>query len=232
MRNERESLTKFGVVASSVLVALALIAPAAVTADEHAAGATYDGLVPVPDSKVQSAYVDPDADFGVYNKVMMLDCFVAFRKNWQRDTKKSGSRASVSTKDMERIKNEVAVMFREIFAEELSKDGGYEIVDEAGDDVLLIRPAIVDLDITAPDIATSGRNRTYTTSSGAATLYIELYDSVTSDLIARAADRKVARQAGGYMTYTNRVTNLTDARRMMRGWAQTLRAGLDGFHDK
>ncbi len=230
MKNERESIIRTA--ASSLLVALALVAPPVAMADDHAAPETIDGLVLVPDSRVQAAYVDPDADFTVYNKVMMLDCFVAFKKDWQKNTQKTGSRHKVSTRDMERIKNEVAIMFREVFAQELSQDGGYEIVDEAGDDVLLVRPAIVDLDIAAPDVGSPGRTRTYTSTAGSATLFIELYDSSTSDLLARAADRKVARRSAGYLSYTNRVTNSADARRMMRSWAKELRAALDEIHGK
>lgn len=230
MKYERESISR--IAASGLLVALALIAPTVATADSHAAPETIDGLVLVPDSRVQAAYVDPDADFTVYNKVMMLDCFVAFKKDWQKNTQTTGSRHSVSASQMERIKNEVAIMFREVFAQELSQDGGYEIVDEAGEDVLLIRPAIVDLDIAAPDVNTPARSRTYTSTSGSATLFIELYDSSTSDLLARAADRRTARRSGGYLTYTNRVTNTADARRMFRSWAKELRAALDEIHGK
>ncbi len=232
MRQERRALSRIGIAAGGMLMAFAWMAPVSATADEHAVPDTIDGLVLVPDSKVQAAYVDPDADFGIYNKIMMVDCYVAFRKDWQKDTQKPGSRASVSASDMERIKTEVAIMFREVFAEELSKDGGYEIVDEAGEDVLLIRPAIIDLDIAAPDVSTPGRTRTYTSTSGSATVFVELYDSATGDLLARAADRRIARRSGGYLSYTNRVTNTADARRMFRTWARKLRDALDEFHGK
>jgi hypothetical protein len=163
---------------------------------------------------------------------MILDCYVAFKKDWQRDQKRAGSRLSVSSSEMERIKTAVAELFQEVFTEELSKDGGYEIVDTAGDDVLLVRPAIIDLDVTAPDSMSAGRSRTYTTSSGAATLFIEFYDSVTGDILGRVADRKAAERMGGHMTYSNRVTNKSDARKMMRSWAKLLRERLDEIHGK
>lgn len=232
MKYERESISGIGVVASAMLMALALLAPAAATADNHEAERTHDGLVLVPDSKVQVAYVDPDADFGEYNKIMLLDCYVSFRKNWRRDQQRTGSKISVSSGDMERIKTGVAELFREVFTEELGKDGGYEIVDAAAEDVLLVRPAIIDLDVAAPDTAAPGRNRTYTTTSGSATLYIELYDSMTGDILARAADRRVAARMGGYLSYTNRVTNRSDAKKMMRGWAKAMRERLDEYHGK
>ena len=230
MKYERESITKISVSVGSLLMALALMMPVAAMADNHADEQTHDGLVLVPDSKVAAAYVDPDADFGEYNKIMLLDCYVSFRKNWRRDQKRTGSMITVTKGDMERIKTGVADLFREVFVEELSKDGGYEIVDEAGEDVLLIRPAIIDLDVNAPDTSTPGRSSTYTTTSGAATVYIELFDSVTGDILARAADRRVAARMGGHLSWSNRVTNTQDAKRMMRVWAKTLRERLDAYH--
>jgi len=193
---------------------------------------THDGLVLVPDRKVAAAYADPEADFSVYNKIMLLDCYVAFKKDWQRDQNRSRTSARITAEDTEKIKAEVAKLFREVFTEVLEGDGGYEVVDAAGDDVLLIRPAIIDLDITAPDKPTAGRSRTYTSTSGAATVYIELFDSVSGDILARAADRKEARRAGGYISYTNRVTNTADARRTLKTWANILRTRLDEIHGK
>jgi len=218
---------------ATLLMAISLTAvPPVFAQGQESPQETHDGLTLVPDSKVAAAYVDSDADFSVYDKIMILDCRVAFKKDWQRDQKKAGSRISISSSDMEKIKADVAELFREVFTEKLGKDGGYEIVEAAGDDVLLVRPAIIDLDITVADTMQAGRSRTYSSSAGAATIYIELYDSVTGDILARAADRKVARNVGGYMSYTNRVTNRADARRMLGSWAELLRDRLDEFHGK
>jgi len=232
MNYERELPAKICLSASGLLVALTLLFPITASAADEVPQETHDGLVLLADRKIAAAYVDPDADFGAYNKIMMLDCHVAFKKDWEKTHQSAGSHMRVSSSEMEKIKTEVAIMFREVFAEELSKDGGYEIVDDAGEDVLLVRPAIIDLDISAPDTMTAGRSRTYTTESGAATVFVELFDSETGDILARAADRKVAGRVGGYLSYTNRVTNQADARRMMRGWAKSLRERLDEYHGK
>ena len=232
MKYERDLFTRISISASAVLTVVTLLFPIVASAADEVPEMTYDGLVLVADRNVAAAYVDPDADFGEYNKIMLLDCYVSFRKNWRRDQKRTGSMISVSSGDMERIKTGVAKLFHEVFTEELSKEGGYEIVDVAGEDVLLVRPAIIDLDVTAPDTSTPGRSRTYTASSGAATVFIELYDSVTGDVLARAADRKVAERMGGYLSYSNRVTNRADAKKMMRGWAKSLRERLDEYHGR
>ncbi len=55
---------------------------------------------------------------------------------------------------------------------------------------------------------------------------------MTGDILARAADRKAARSVAGHLSYTNRVTNRADARRMMGTWAELLRDRLDEFHGK
>jgi hypothetical protein len=46
---------------------------------------SHDGLHRLHDTKVALAYAKPDADFSVYNRLVILDCHVAFKKNSQRD---------------------------------------------------------------------------------------------------------------------------------------------------
>ncbi len=196
-----------------------------------AEGTSHDGLKPVEDSTVAMAYIDPEADFSVFSKVMILEPFVAFRSNWQRDQNRSRSR-NIRARDMERIKSDVAALFKQVFAERLEANDGFEIVDEADYDVLLLRPAIIDLDITAPDIQTAGRSQTFSASGGAATLYIELFDSVNGTIIGRAADRQATRRAGGTISWSNRVTNTAEARRMFGGWADQLRSFLEQHYMK
>ena len=97
-------------------------------ADDDIPEFTHDGLQRVIDSKAALAYVKPGADFSVYDQVMILDCYVAFKKNWQRDYNRDQLSMSgrVTDKDMESIRNDMAEAFREVFVEELSEKGGCE----------------------------------------------------------------------------------------------------------
>ena len=205
-------------------VALLAVAPV-LSAEEAAVQPTFDNLVPVKDAKMAMAYIDPEADFSVFKRVAILEPFVAFQSNWQRDQNRSRTR-NITARDMERIKADVATLFERVFTERLEA-AGYEVVDGANEDVLLVRPAIIDLDISAPDTRTTGRSRTFTASTGAATLYIQLFDSLSGDVIGRAADRQAVRRAGGTLSWSNSVTNTADARRMMGGWADNLVGFLD-----
>ena len=126
---------------------------------------------------------------------------------------------------MVRIQESVATVFREVFTEELT-DGGYELTEEIGEDVLLVKPAIVDLNVYAPDIQDAGRTWSYSESAGEMTLKLELFDSVTDDKIATATDRKRDNQRG-YLQWRTSVSNRADARRLMRPWAKALREALD-----
>lgn len=191
---------------------------------------TEDGLHRVHDSKLAIVYAEPGADLSQYTKVQLMDAYVAFKKNWLRDQRKQSiQKLKVTTKDVEKIKNQLATEFNEVFVKAL-EENGYEISDQAGEDVLLVRPAIINLDVNAPDTPTAGRSYQYTSSAGEMTLYLELYDSVTGDMIAKALDRRVDNSRSGYYTWTTSVSNATAARKILGGWAEILIEALDEAH--
>jgi hypothetical protein len=225
--NARKPISLLTAVVFALLLIFATV-PAAFA--EDATTDFFDNLVPVEDAAVGKAYIDPQADFSVFRRVKMLDTFVAFRSGWQRDQNRGSRTNRVSSSDMDRIKSDVSTMFNEVFATQLEADDGFEITDETGDDVLLIRAAIIDLEVTAPDTMSAGRSRTFATSTGAATMYIELFDSVSGQIIGRAADRQAIRNAGGTINWSNRVSNGAEARRMFRSWADILRGFLDSHY--
>lgn len=214
----------------ALLLIISLLAPtgAVWAKTQELPQVTEDGLHRVPDSKMAIVYAEPGADLAQYKRVKLLDAYVAFKKNWARTQRsRSANPLSVTSKDMERIKNSLAVGFHDVFKKTL-EDGGYEVVDEAAEDVLLVRPAIINLDVTAPDTPHAGRSTTYTSSAGEMTLYIELFDSVTGDLIAKALDRRVDNASrSGFYTWTNSVTNKSAGDRILKGWAAILLDALN-----
>jgi len=214
---------------SKVLIALIVLTIGAMASSPALAKKSLpaindEGMELVKDSDLATVYADPGADLSVYNRIWLQDATVAFKKNWQRDQNRS-VHFKVKTRDMERIQADVATLFREVFTQEL-KDGGYELADEAGADVLNVVPAIVDLDVTAPDIQGASRTYSYSESAGEMTLKLELFDSITGDKIAKATDRKKDYRRG-YVQWRTNVSNRSDARRMMSAWAKALRSALD-----
>ena len=94
---------------------------------------------------------------------------------------------------------------------------------------MILRPAIVNLDVSAPDLKTPGRSRTYTANAGSASLYMEMYDSVTGQILARAIDFKEARDTLGFQWATSS-TNRQEARRVLKEWTRMLIKRLDQIH--
>ncbi len=206
------------------VLAITLLLPLCATAAKEPPQTTYDGLQLRPNTKLGLVYLRPEADFSGYRKVALLECAVAFKKDWQRN-QNSANPLAISAKDMDDIRKSLGAMFSEVFRDVLTK-GGYELTDKSGEDVLVLRPAIIDLNISSPAAAEAGRSKTYATSAGAMTMYLEVYDASTNEILARTVDRKRATDYGR-MTWQNSATNETEARKMLTDWAETLRAGLD-----
>jgi hypothetical protein len=185
---------------------------------------THDGLELVSNSKLERAWVKPGVDFSQYTEVSLLDCFVSFKRNWRM------SHSGVRTRDMERITSALSDEFRKIFTEEL-ENGGYPVVADSNDHVLLVRPAIIDLDVAAPQTNSAGRSDSFTASPGVMTLVIELYDSVSNEILARAIDRRRARNVGN-IQWTTAGTNRDAARKILKRWANLLVSRLDDVHGK
>lgn len=190
----------------------------------------WDGLVRQPNTRLNAVFVKPDAQVVAYRSVMLDPVQVSFDGNWDPNRGTRSTSARLNADDIAAIKSDLAELFREIFRDELAR-GGYQLVDQPGPETLRVTPAIINLFINAPDTSAPGRTRTYTADSGRMTLVVELRDSETGTLLARAVDTQTGRNAGMW-TITNRVTNTADARRAIGVWASALRRGLDELYGR
>jgi hypothetical protein len=215
-----------------VAVAVALVSAGALAKDKNLPETSPEGLVLQKGKAAKILYVRPGVDFSVYKRIAILECPVAFRKNWQKDqnSSRTGLSSQITAEDMDRIRKGLGEEFIKVFTDELQNKGGYPVVTTGGEDVLVIRPAIFDLDIAAPDKMTAGRSYTITESAGGMSLLLELYDSVSGQILARAVDRENDNSAT--LQFSNRVTNVAEADRILRRWASALRKRLDEVHGK
>lgn len=188
---------------------------------------SYDGLQRITVKGIDLAYARPGASLAAYNRVELEPIDVAFRKDW--NPTRPGSRIKVSSEERENIRTAVAKIVYEEFVKELQNKGSYKVVDAAGPDVLRVKIKIVNLYVSAPPTATAGISRQYTVSAGEMTLFAELYDSETGEVIARVIDRTEGRRAGG-LTFTNSLTNIDEAGPTASEWARILHNGLDKAH--
>ena len=184
-----------------------------------------DGLHRVDGTTMALVYAKPGTDLSQYNRIYLTQPQVAFTKNWQR-TQNSIPNQHVSTDDMQRIKAEPAMLFEEVFKQELQNNGGYVLVDGVAEDVLIVRPAIIDLDVLSPDTPGTRGQRSAIASVGSMSLYMELIDSVTGDKLVKAMDNKYDRTRTRIQA-SNKTRNEAAARDMLGEWAELLRLALD-----
>jgi hypothetical protein len=218
-------LASFGVVA--------LLAPAgAFAAKDPPPEVSPDGLHLQKSTRNRVVYAKPGATFSQYGRLAILDPLVEFEKDWQDDYNRSrtGLSGRVTDADVEKMKERLAAEFKKIFIDELQGEGGYQVVDVAGADVLVLRPALLNVEVNAPDVMTAGIEHTVVRSAGQMTLYLELWDSTSNTLLARVmdvqADPDTMAQMGGS------VTNKAAADRILRKWAKELRERLDDVRGK
>lgn len=210
---------------SSILIVGMAAAPAAASADSEVPEVSLDGLELVEKDRRGEIYAEPGVDWSTYSRIQLDKATVSFKKNWMRDQNR-GRPFKVRAEDMERIKADLSDLFDEVFSKELSEKGDYDVTTESAGDVMRITPRIVDLDVNAPDTRSPGITQTFTEQAGRMTLKLEIYDSVTGDLIAATSDRRESPRRG-YYQWTTSVSNRADARRMLQRWAKDLRERLE-----
>jgi len=192
-------------------------------AKEKAPPTIIDGLELIPDTQMGLVYADPEADLGFYNNLLLMDAQVAFKKDWLRDINQDKP-YRVTPGDMERIKAEVSALFREIFTDKLQA-AGFVLVSQQSPETMIIRPAILDLNVNSPATPSANTTRNITESAGDMTLYLELRDSVTGDVLVKAMDFKFDRS--NITTFMmDRTRNERAARKLLTNWAQVLVNGL------
>lgn len=211
--------------AAGLLASLMLPAAAALAANEPPA-VSPEGLQLVKHTKHRVVYVKPGADLSGYRRVAILDCEVVFEKDWQKDFNRSqlNLEQQVRDSDVERMKKDLAAECKKVFAQEMSTKDGYQVVDVAAPDVLVLRPGLVDVEVTAPDVR-RGYQTTIIRSAGQMTLFLELWDSTSSTLLARVLDAEA--DPDMMAQRANRVTNTAAADRILEDWAKELRKHLE-----
>jgi Protein of unknown function (DUF3313) len=200
---------------------LAVLSPSLATGDSP-----FSGLELVASKNVGALYRRPDVDISAYSKIMIGEPAVEFSKSWNP---RNYGNFGLSAAQLTKIRADLAAMAKSVFAKSLG-DGGYEIVSDAADGVLVITPNIVNVFINAPNIPTAGRSRTYTMDAGSASLALQVNDAVSGTLLAVVLDQR--RSGSSTMQWATSVSNRAAAENMLKGWAEQLKRELDAARAK
>ena len=212
-------------VVAALMFGVAVGAPSAAVAETESASlpAEWDGLVRARSSRIDAVYLLPGADFREYTKIMIDEPEVAVDQRWLRNFNRSSS-TRLSDSDVQRGIENVRSGFRESFTRRFA-NAGFAVVTTPGPDVMRIRPAVINIQVTAPDTRSASRSQTFARETGRATMVLELRDSVTNALLGRAVDSRTIGDSG-FARARNSVTNTSDFRREFDRWAD---ASIQGF---
>jgi hypothetical protein len=208
-----------------ILAGALLVAATPLLAQSQAAEDNWEGLVRVKSDKIELVYLAPEADFRPYTKVMLDPSEMAMEKNWLRDQRRGSSSlgGQATERDVVRALDQGKEQFDKYFTEAFT-EAGFAIATEPAADVLRVSPGVFDIDVVAPDVASSARSRSYSEEAGAGTLVIEVRDSVTNALLGRAIERRIAGDNGPWIR--NAATNRSDFDQLFRRWGQASAEGL------
>ncbi len=163
----------------------------------------------VPESRVDEAFISPNADFSRYRRLLPVPLEIYYYEG----------QAEPDPADLERVRR----IFREAFLAAIGDD--YELVDQPGPDALGVRASLVDLKLS-PAIGTlpiRGRAASLV-ANGELTFFMELTDSVSGEVLARAADQE---KASTDISYEGTDRSWAETEAAARRWAGMFRDFLN-----
>ncbi len=195
---------------------------------------THDGLTKVDNTALDAVWARTDIDASEYTKVLFDGVGIEFRPVTGAYSGRAGTsqsqmrRAGQSEFQLdEKTKALVKEEITSAFVEELQRSKVFEVVDQPGPDVLTVRAGLLDVISRVPP-DTVGRSTILIDRVGEATLVLELHDSMSDAILARAIDRRAAeRGTGSSLTISSPALNRAEVRRLGREWARTVRSGLE-----
>ena len=180
---------------------------------------SYDGLELQEQEKFDLVYTKSNIDFQNYSKVLLIPGQVTFKENWARDYNR-GHSDRVREKDVARIREKLSALVFDKFQEVLKNQNKFELVESTGTDVLILKPSVVNLDVTAPDLKGASRQLSLVKSAGEATLFLEVFDSVSGEILARVIDHQEDR-SNGYFEIQSGMRNTVDVKRVIKKWTSS-----------
>lgn len=186
---------------------------------------SFDGLHLVDRTRMDKVWVKPDIDLRQYNELIFEGVGIQYRA--AKEVSRLDRSASAFPLS-ERQKSKLEKATKEAFQSEFKKFEHFTVASKPGAGVLKVTLALIDVVSHVPP-ATMGRNSFYISDLGQAVLVVELSDSLTNEILARAVDGQ--RVESMTMQESNPVTNLNEVKRSVRRWGVSLRKGIDGLHE-
>lgn len=188
---------------------------------------SFDGLVKVDNTRMDAVWVKPGIDLRDYDKLMTTNIGIKYRNvpESRRPRMSSDSEFHIDQPTRERVEEALA----RIFNEQIGQSDRFELVDEAGPTTLQVAGGLIDVVSYVPPNDGPSRIDVYLSSLGAATLVLEIGDSVTGEVYLRGAEGRdfTVNQPARSSTSVNRF----EFEREVARWAKQIREGIEGLVD-
>ncbi len=190
---------------------------------------SFDGLHKFDNARVDMAWAVPDLNLSGYTKILPANAGIEYAQATNMgDTPEARSRGGPFIIDDEsRARFEALV--DDIFMEELQKSNRFDVVDEPGPDVLVVEGILLNVTSHRPPDPVGGRSYVYVGAYVEASLALEVRDSETNRILARAVDRRAASTRAGAYSHNNVARTTEEVGVLIRFWGSRLREALEGF---
>ncbi len=189
---------------------------------------THDGLTRIDRTIMDAVWARQDIDLSGVTKVQFHSLGVEYRNVSGPYSGRAGTGRTRSGQSEFQLDEATRELFEEeiggAFREEIEASTVFTIVDEAGPDVLDVHVGLLDVVSRVPP-ETVGRSRVFIDRVGEATIVLEVRDSVSHTVLARAVDRRAAESAT--MMESSAPRNRAEVRRLGRRWGGMIRDGLE-----
>lgn len=188
------------------------------------------GLYKVDNTRVDSAFIKPDLDFSYYKSLLITSLDFADRLEPVNNRSRSSTdRPGASWEPGEKERALLRDAWHDVTQSELGEKSSYTLAQEKGSGVMVIDAKLIEVELTAPlddskSRPVSARSKTYSETSGSMTMQLTFSDSLSGEKLAFFIDK---RSAPKMWRVNNSVSNYSDARTVLNGWANQLRRHLE-----
>ncbi len=152
---------------------------------------TADGLHRVAPSVMASAWLRPDRDLSEYTRIFVMPTIVLFREMPEPAHSSWALRSVTEFPVSEKMQARLSDVFGESFHQAMTENTqAYEVSDELGRDVLLVRGYLTDV-ITGLPPQLAGSNVGTIRWVWKANAIVEVRDAMSDELLARTIDRLI-----------------------------------------
>jgi len=188
----------------------ALLAVALVAVVAGCVQTTVESYRRVPEATADEAFLKAGVDFSLYKKLQPARLEIYYYEG----------QGAPDPGDIERVR----MIFRDAFLDAIDDD--YEIVSDPGPDVLGVRASLVDLKLSQAlgELPVKGRAAALV-ANGQLTFFMELTDSLSGEVLARAADQE--KPVDDTLDVVDAQAQWAETEAAARRWAAMFRDFLD-----